>query len=269
MTKNKLEKQPTDLPSALENFQKITARFGSEDTLLFLDFDGTLAPIVEHHDDAAISEEMRGLVQELSKRFPLAVVSGRGLADVRKRVNLPDLFYAGSHGFEISGPNGFAKDHEEAVKVIPVFDEIEPLLKRKLKEIAGTDFERKKFTMAIHYRQVKQEEQEKVHNIVSAVLNDYSEVTKADGKKVIEIRPAIDWHKGRAVEFLKTVLSKKENQLSVYVGDDVTDEDAFEYVKNGIGILVGEHGRQTYADYRVEDLKEVKLFFQKLLQYKS
>ncbi len=269
MMKNKSEKKPADLPSALERFHEITGSFEEENPLLFLDFDGTLAPIVEHHDDAAISEEMRGLVKELAKNFPLAVVSGRGLADVRKRVNLPNLYYAGSHGFEISGPNGFSKDHEEAVKVIPVFDEIEPLLKQKLKNIAGTDFERKKFTLAIHYRQVQEEEEENVHNIVSKVLQDYPEVTKADGKKVIEIRPAIDWHKGRAVEFLKTVLGKKENPLSVYVGDDVTDEDAFEYVKNGIGILVGEHGRQTYANYRVEDLDEVKLFFEKLLQYRS
>ncbi|GHA37725.1 hypothetical protein GCM10007103_19020 [Salinimicrobium marinum] len=262
----KKEKFPADLPSALNNFQKVKEAFPESGPLLFLDFDGTLAPIVDHHDDAAISEEMKSLVKKLSQRFPLAVVSGRGLSDVRKRVDLPELYYAGSHGFEISGPNGFSKDHEEAVKVIPVFNEIEPILKDKLKDIPGVDFERKKFTLAIHYRQVPQAQEEEVHSAVSKVLEDHKQVTKADGKKVIEIRPAIDWHKGRAVEFLKKQLSQEENTFSVYVGDDVTDEDAFEFVSNGLGVLVGEHGRQTFADYSLKDLEEVKSFFRKLLE---
>lgn len=261
----KKEKFPADLPSALNNFQKVQEAFPESGPLLFLDFDGTLAPIVEHHDDAAISDEMRSLVKKLSQKFPLAVVSGRGLSDVKKRVDLPELYYAGSHGFEISGPNGFSKDHEEAVKVIPVFNEIEPLLKDKLKDIPGVDFERKKFTLAIHYRQVPAAQEEEVHAVVSKVLEDHKQVTKADGKKVIEIRPAIDWHKGRAVEFLKKQLSKEENTFSVYVGDDVTDEDAFEFVSNGLGVLVGEHGRHTFADYSLTDLEEVKSFFRKLL----
>lgn len=259
-------KNPTDLPSALKEFLTLTKEFKEDKPLLFLDFDGTLSPIVEHHEDAAISEEMRELVKALAEKYPVAVVSGRGLSDVKKRVNLPDLFYAGSHGFEISGPNNFASDHEEAVKVIPVFNEIEPILKRKLAKIQGVDFERKKFTLAIHYRQVKQELESQVHELVSEVLQDHPEVIKADGKKVIEIRPAIDWHKGKAVEFLKKELSKKNNPQALYIGDDVTDEDAFEYDTNGIGILVGEHGRKTFADYRLEDIEEVKELFHRLLK---
>lgn len=262
---NKKGKTPADLPSALEKFSEIDERFRQSPPLLFLDFDGTLAPIVEHHDDAAISEETRTLVKKLSLKFPVAVVSGRGLADVRKRVNLPNLFYAGSHGFEISGPDGFSKDNEEAVKVLPVFDKLEPILRERLKDVSGVDYERKKFTLAVHYRQVPAEQEEKVHTSIADVLKEYPEVIKADGKKVIEIRPAIDWHKGKAVEFLKDVLSEQENPFSVYVGDDVTDEDAFEYVKNGWGILVGEHGRETYADYSLENIEEVKELFRRFL----
>lgn len=265
--KIKNEKNPADLPSAIINFNKVTTSFKQPAPLLFLDFDGTLAPIVEHHNDAAISEEMRDLVKQLSQKFPLAVVSGRGLADVRKRVDLPDLFYAGSHGFEISGPNGFSKENEEAVKVLPVFDELEPLLKQKLYGIPGVDFERKKFTLAIHYRQVQKERENEVLLLVKERLQDYPEVLKADGKKVIEIRPAIDWHKGKAVEFLKKELSDEKDHFSIYIGDDVTDEDAFQYVTNGLGILVGEHSQHTYADYRVADIEEVKLLFKKLLEY--
>jgi trehalose 6-phosphate phosphatase len=88
---------------------------------------------VEHHADAAISEEMRELVKNLAEKYPLAVVSGRGLADVSNKAGIENIYYAGSHGFEISGPNGFSKDHEEAEKVLPVFEKIEPMLKEELK----------------------------------------------------------------------------------------------------------------------------------------
>ena len=260
------ERTAAELPPVLERLQELKKTFGETTPLLFLDFDGTLSPIVENHQDAAISHEMRNLVKDLSKKYPVAVVSGRGLADVRKRVGLPELFYAGSHGFEIAGPDGYSKDHEEAVKVIPVFDEIEPILRKKLEPVSGVDFERKKFTLAIHYRQVPKEQEENVHENVSAVLKDYPEVLKSDGKKVIEIRPAIDWHKGKAVEFLKKELSEAQDPLSVYVGDDVTDEDAFRTVSNGIGILVGEHSQNTYADYGLEKQEDVQKLFRELLK---
>ena len=261
----KKSRDPKVLPSALKCFGELSSNFKEAFPLLFLDFDGTLSPIVEHHNDAEISEEMRGLVEELAKKYPVAVVSGRGLSDVKNRVGLPELFYAGSHGFEISGPHGFARDHEEAVKVMPVFNEVQPILQEKLAHIQGVDFERKKFTLAVHYRQVKEEQQQEVQDVIMAILKDYPEVAGAGGKKVIEIRPAIDWHKGKAVEFLKKELSKEKDAFSIYVGDDVTDEDAFKFVSNGLGILVGYHGVETYADYHLEDLEQVKQFFKRLL----
>ncbi|MDT0645836.1 trehalose-phosphatase [Zunongwangia sp. F260] len=254
------------LPSALKNAEELKKEFRDKKALLFLDFDGTLAPIVENHEDAAISEEMRDLVQQLSKVYPTAVVSGRGMKDVNQRVNLPELYYAGSHGFEISGPGNFLKENDEAQKVLPIFDKIQPILKQKLKDINGVDFERKKFTLAIHYRKVDENFTSEVHTRVSEVLKDYPELLKADGKKVIEVRPAIDWHKGKAVEFLKEQLGEKDQKFSVYIGDDVTDEDAFKYVDNGLGILVGDHGNKTYADYSLENIDEVKEFFQLLLK---
>lgn len=263
--KNKTGRDPRGLPSALKHFPEIKEKYLQNKPLLFLDFDGTLAPIVEHHADAAISAEMRDLVRELAKTYPVAVVSGRGMADVKQRVDLPLLYYAGSHGYEISGPNEFLQENEEAKEVLPLFEEIERILKEQLENIEGVDFERKKFTLAIHYRQVEQQKEQEVHNIVDEVLEDFPKLTGAGGKKVIEIRPNIDWHKGKAVEFLKKELSEEIDPFSIYVGDDVTDEDAFMEVNNGLGILVGDHGRESYADFGLEDLEEVKIFFQKLI----
>jgi 6-phosphofructokinase 2 len=261
----KKQREIQELPSALEKFPEISEKYLQHKPIMFLDFDGTLSPIVEHHADAAISEDMRELVRELAGIFPVAVISGRGMADVKQRLDLPGLFYAGSHGYEISGPNGFFKENEEAQKVLPLFDEIEPLLRQKLKDVMGVDFERKKFTLAIHYRQVKPEKEPQVHDEVNKLLKDYPDLTGTGGKKVIEIRPNIDWHKGKAVVFLKKELSGAESQPSIYVGDDVTDEDAFREVSDGLGILVGDHGGKSFADYALKDLDEVKAFFKKLI----
>lgn len=262
----KTGKEPKDLPSALEKFPGIKETYLKNKPLLFLDFDGTLAPIVEHHADAAISKEMRELVRGLAEIYPVAVISGRGMADVKQRVDLPGLFYAGSHGYEISGPNNFLKENEEAQKVLPLFDEVEAILREQLKNVKGVDFERKKFTLAVHYRQVKPELEQEVHDKVNRTIKDYPELIGAGGKKVIEIRPNIDWHKGKAVEFLKHELSNEKHPFSIYVGDDVTDEDAFREVEHGLGILVGEHSQLTFADYSLRDLEEVEYFFKELIK---
>ncbi|MGA9327387.1 MAG: trehalose-phosphatase [Salegentibacter sp.] len=257
---------PAELPSAMENIETLQAKFDKKKPLFFLDFDGTLAPIVERHEDAGMDDRMRELVGKLASEYSIAVISGRGLSDVKEKVGLENIYYAGSHGFEISGPGNFSKDNEEAQQVLPVFERLEPILKGKLAHIEGIRFERKKFTLAIHYRQVKEEQQSQVHLIVEKVLQDENQVIKGEGKKVIEIRPNIDWDKGKAVEMLKTKIDPEEKDpFAVYIGDDVTDEDAFEALQNGIGILVGDHGHETYANYSLKSVDEVKEFLARLV----
>lgn len=253
-----------DLPLLFEHFRDFRKRITGT-SIFFLDFDGTLAPIVEKHDDAAISAEMRSLVQKLSRKFPVAIISGRGLSDVRQRLQLPDLYYAGSHGFEIAGPDNFSRDHEEAAEVLPLLDEAERVLKKKLEMISGVDFERKKYTLAVHYRQVPEEQQENVDENVKKVLQEYPELSQSRGKKVFEIRPAMDWHKGKAVDFLRDLLSPGKDSPCIYLGDDITDEDAFRTVGNMVGILVGTHDQGSFADYKLEKQEDVEVFFQKLL----
>ncbi|MCL6219495.1 trehalose-phosphatase [Zunongwangia pacifica] len=258
-------RDPKLLDSAIENLEELQSKFSHNKPLIFLDFDGTLAPIVENHEDAGMDEETKKIVNELSNNYAIAVVSGRGLSDVRDKVGLADIYYAGSHGFEIAGPNNFEKDNEEAEKMLPVFDEIEQKLQQELNDIEGVRFERKKFTLAIHYRQVTQEKISAFHNIIENTIANYPKLHKGDGKKVVEIKPNIDWHKGKAVNFLRKELSDQENPFSIYLGDDTTDEDAFREMENGIGILVGEHGNDSYADYRLESITQVKQFLKALL----
>jgi trehalose 6-phosphate phosphatase len=261
------ERTPQELPAVLQHLDKIEEKLKSQKLMLFLDFDGTLAPIVERHEDAGISPEMKELVEQLASKHSVAVISGRGLKDVKSKMGLEDIFYAGSHGFEISGPDGFHKENDEAQEVLHVFDELEPKLKEKLSDIEGVRFERKKFTLAVHYRQVAGEKEGDLMSIMDETLKDYPQVIKGEGKKVVEIRPNIDWDKGKAVEMLQKELSKKEGEgFSLFVGDDITDEDAFKALSNGYGILVGDHGRKTYADYSLKDVDGVRDFLQKLIE---
>lgn len=264
--RKKNPREPEVLPSAVEKREGIKAKFREKDPLFFLDFDGTLAPIVENHEDAAISEEMIELVKKLASKYSVAVVSGRGLADVKNKLGIQDIYFAGSHGFEISGPDNYYRENDEAQDLLPVFDQVEPELKAKLREIEGVRFERKKFTLAIHYRKVKEEKEIDVHRIVEEVLKNYDRLKKGEGKKVIEIKPALDWHKGRAVETLKKQIFGNRDSFTFYLGDDVTDEDAFESKAIDLGILVGSHGGKTFADYTLESIDEVIIFLKYLTE---
>ena len=90
-----------------------------------------------------------------------------------------------------------------------------------------------------------------------------------EGKKIIEIKPDVDWHKGKAVNWIleKLGAADKDKFVPIYVGDDITDEDAFTAIKDsGIGILVGYHGNSTDAKYRLKNVYQVRVFLQKLAE---
>ncbi|MBS9522990.1 trehalose-phosphatase [Litoribacter alkaliphilus] len=258
-----------ELPSAIERIDDFKKAFQEKKPLIFLDFDGTLSPIVANHEDAEISAEMKKTVQELSQKYQVAIISGRGLEDVKDKAGIADIYYAGSHGFEISGPANFHEENDEAQEVLPAFDELEPKLKSALEDLKGVRFERKKFTLAVHYRKLKEERETEFLKMVKDCLKDFPRLNMGEGKKVVEIKPNIDWHKGKAVGFLMNKLTKDSGEmLPVFLGDDLTDEDAFqELKKEGMGILVGDHGKKSHADYSLKSVDEVQEFLQKLIKF--
>ena len=255
-----------DLPHALEAFEEIREQIGGKEVVVFLDYDGTLTPIVSHPEDAVLSEDMRKTLAGLSGQCPLAIISGRGLKDVKERVGIKNICYAGSHGFEIKGPGDLKMEHEEAIKLLPVLDEAEEDLKRQLADIKGAQVERKKFTIAVHYRNVGDEHAGSVEKIVDRAADHYSGLRKAEGKKVYELRPDIDWDKGKAISWILDTLNfAGPGIFPFYIGDDITDEDAFEALAGqGIGIVVGENSRTTEAVLRLKSPDQVRMFLCKL-----
>ena len=243
-----------------ESLDEIKARLKGKTLVVFLDYDGTLTPIVATPDLAIISDEMRSVVKELSKKIKVAIVSGRATDDVKAKAKIDGIFYAGSHGFEINYPSGEVKINEEAQAIRPMIDEVQQKLAEKVKDIKGALIENVKYTVSAHYRLVSDEDFSRFEKEVDDILSQYPQLRKTSGKKVFEIRPKIDWHKGKAVDWIMNIFEKEQqNILPVYLGDDTTDEDAFRALKEkGFGILVATAERQTEAEYLVKDPEEVK-----------
>ena len=259
-----------DLPNAISSFDSILQRVKNEKPFLFLDYDGTLSPIVSNPAEAVLSAKTKDVIMQIAGRIPVAVVSGRDRADVEARVGLQNLIYAGSHGFDIVGLDyELELQYEAGVTALPVLDEVEKKLRLQLKEISGVRVDRKKYAIAVHYRNIAEEHVELVKNIVFDELRQENKLKASGGKKIIEIKPAVDWHKGRAVNWILEALNASYGAfVPVFLGDDITDEDALQVVENsGIGIVVEDHGERTYASYSLSNTEEVHLFLEKLNQH--
>jgi trehalose 6-phosphate phosphatase len=255
-----------ELPSALTALPQILGRTGKGRVALFLDYDGVLTPIVRRPEEAVLSEGMRRTVEELAVLCPVAVVSGRDLADVRILVGVDSVIYAGSHGFDILGAQGRHMEFQQGKDYLPDLAEAEKKLQDSLQDIPGSRVERKKFAIAVHFREVRPDDVPRVEQIVEEVRRNLPRLRTSGGKKVIELRPDIDWDKGKAVNWLLESLGlDRPDILPLYLGDDLTDEDAFRELRSrGIGILVRDEDRPTLAHFTLENPEEVRTFLQEL-----
>jgi len=256
-----------DLPSVWDCEEHIRRRVSGKALAVFLDYDGTLTPIVEDHTRAWLSGDMRAAVAELGKCCTVVIVSGRDLTMLRGLVELDSVGYAGSHGFEIVSPEGSTVSLERGLEFLPELDQVEEELRKRLAGIKGHAIERKRFSIALHYRQVADKDTGQLKPILDRVLADHPRLCRGYGKKVFEIKPDIDWNKGNAVLWLLERLGLDGQEvLPLYIGDDITDEDAFHVLAGrGLTIVVRDHEtRQTAADFAVTDTKDVKRLLEML-----
>jgi alpha,alpha-trehalase len=257
----------SELPSALGLADEIARRLEGKRPVMFLDYDGTLTPIVSQPEDAVLSDAMREVLSELAGLCTVAIVSGRDRRDVEPLVALDGLVFAGSHGFDIAGPRGLRMEFEGGRDRLPELDAAERELHERIDAIAGARVERKRFAIANHYRNVADEDVPRVDEAVREVLALHPQLRLSHGKKVIELRPDIEWDKGRAVLWLLEALGLgAPDVLPFYLGDDVTDEDAFAMLTDlGIGIIVGAPSYRTNASYSLQNTEEVGVFLNQLI----
>ncbi|KAL6227778.1 hypothetical protein ACLB2K_001735 [Fragaria x ananassa] len=258
-------------PSALDMFEQIIEASQGKQIVMFLDYDGTLSPIVEDPDRAFMSDsvstpilssvhynflavskflclnfyhvniQMRKTVKRLARCFPTAIVSGRCRDKVYKFVRLAELYYAGSHGMDIKGPAKGSKYKkggqgvlcQPASEFLPMIDEVYKLLIEKTKSTPGAKVENNKFCLSVHFRCVDEKKWSELALQVRSVLKEYPQLRLSQGRKVLEIRPTIKWDKGKALEFLLESLgyANCNDVFPVYIGDDRTDEDAFKVLR--------------------------------------
>lgn len=259
----------SQLPSALDRLAEVIEEMGLRRPAVFLDYDGTLTPIVEHPDLAVLSDETRAAVAALAEETVVAVLSGRDAADVRGKMALDGIYYAGSHGFDVVGPDGERLEGGELAR----FDRyLEPLRRAadeiadRLASIPGANIERKRFAVAVHHRQVDPADVPAVEEAVRAVAERRPDLRTTGGKMIHEFRPDVDWDKGRALLFLLERMGlDADGWVPFYLGDDLTDEDGFRALDGlGVGIVVGRDGPPTHARFLLEDPDEVRDLLERL-----
>lgn len=220
---------------------EIRRRAAHRSLAVFLDYDGTLCPIVDDPDEARITDTMRQAVRRLSMTAPVAVVSGRDREDVARRVGLPELCYAGSHGFDIRCP-AQGQVHPAADEAVPALDAAEARLRQRLSALPGVRFERKRFSFAVHYRQVPAPWDAEVRRAAVEEARASAALKVQTGKQVYDLVPDVDWDKGRAVRWILAALGlDRDDTAPLYLGDDDTDVSAFRAVEaRGVSVGVGD-----------------------------
>ncbi len=250
---------------------------GAPGLLICLDYDGTLTPIVKNPAKGVLSASGRNLLRALKKLqgVRIALISGRSLKSLKKMVRVPGMIYAGNHGFELEG-FGMKRVHPAALATRSVMRRIVGKLKTDCRLIPGLLIENKTYSLSVHYRRLPAKEIPAAKSLLLKSIGPFlksSQVILTDGKKVWEIRPAAEWNKGTTLVWLfARVFSEGPGHIHpLYIGDDLTDEDAFKALKNrGTVIKVtGKQKEHSHAVYRLRSPREVLEFLKKIIIYRQ
>ena len=253
---------------------KLVKVIDGKSTYLFLDYDGTLAPIVDKPEEAFLPKETRELIINLAKNSncKIAIISGRAINDVKERVGIKNIIYAGNHGLEIEGPKIKFKARVHP-KFLTILNSIKEELTKKLSGIEGAFVEDKGLTLSLHYRLVDKKNISDVKTIFRETVITHSvgdRIRVKSGKMIFEVRPPIDWDKGKVVLWLlsrQQFINKNKKVLPIYIGDDITDEDAFCAIRNkGLTIFVGL-SKESCAEYYLKSTQEVTKLLEKILEH--
>ncbi len=290
----------------IDKIKKIIAAANPDIIVFCVDFDGTLVKICKSPYDVAVAPGLYDFLTGINNinNIFLCIVTGRELADIEQRVNIKrNIIYSGNHGFEIKSYYEDFKLNflvENAGKYIPLLTEALSLVKNI--DISSLIIENKKFSISMHYRLLNNSEAKFLKQSVKDIIAENPEFKKylhiTRGKKILEIRPRIDWNKGSACDYIvkemsKTCLvsgneagstgpailpnpvsTKKFNILRVNIGDDITDETMFSHNYSFnleentfnvslINCVIGK--KQSLADFYLADYSRTPVFIKNII----
>lgn len=261
-----LVRRPIDeLPDALGAFDRLAAGLGGRTPVVFLDYDGTLSPIVDRPGEAHMPSDMRTALADLAEKVPTVIVSGRGLDVLRGFVALESVHYAGDHGLAIAGADGTVVRPDAVAESDAALPGLIAAVEDAVGGVPGVLVEPKRHSVAVHYRLAESDRRDGVVAGVHGLAERFPRFRVVRGKMVEELRPDIAWDKGVAVAWLRDRLDPAGDHAPVYVGDDLTDEDAFRALDGeGASVVVGHGSRETWAAWRLAGVGEVRSFIQSL-----
>ncbi len=256
-----------------DKWDQIKAKFQNKQVFIFLDYDGTLTPIVETPQKAVISAVTKAVIEKISKKpnCKIAIISGRSLRDVKEKLSLDNIIYSGNHGLEIEGPK-IRFRATVSPEYISILNKIKKELNKKISAVKGIFIEDKGLSLSLHFRQVSKKEIPLVKAAFHETVIIYlvrNKIKIKFGKMVLEVRPVLEWDKGKVVLWLLAREKFAKNGvpiLPIYIGDDLTDEDAFRAFKGiGLTVIVG-NARSSLAQYYLKDTNEVRKLLEDILK---
>ena len=258
----------TDMNDALKDLNRIQTRIQKYGCVLMLDFDGTLSPIVDHPADARITPTTRMLIRKAAKKFPVAVISGRPLNEIKRLVGVTGIAYAGEHGHTWQiGLRRFRRAIPRKTSV--VFATARQALINAAKPYPSLVRENKGSSIAFNYRSLRQTQARMFRRSASEAVRPYLKrgmVRLIDATKTFEIIADTGWTKGECAKRLYKTLKggPASKALAVYIGDSRTDEDAFKALSRSITIRVGNSSTSA-ARYHFKRQRDVTAFINDLI----
>jgi trehalose-phosphatase len=232
---------------------------GAEQIALFLDFDGTLAELRPRPEQVHLSKAVRQILVRLAthSKITVAVISGRKLSDVRKRVGVRGIAYFGLLGLERNGHKP-----SKSRRMLAAANQVKAAVSQTVQGLPGIWIEDKTFGFTVHFRDATPEFARKARHRLRTTIRTFSQTFRiVSGKKVWEFLPQTAPRKGQTAKEILARLPK--STVPIYIGDDSIDESAFGALRRGITVHVG-HSKRTRARYWLRNPADVYRFLRKL-----
>jgi len=255
------DKRISEIPNALASYGQLAGIAIARESLVFLNYEIALSRIVSDPGAVAPVDGAAQALARLADAFPVVVISCDDLADIRGRVSVPGIWYAGSHGFELAGPDGRHHEHEVGAAAVPVLASAAAELRATHEQIPGLRVVHTRFHIAVHYREVAPEH---IDEIVATThrLGRRNNLRVTSGHMLVELRPDVDRETGTLLAWIRSHVDESKSLVPIYIGGDLPDESAFEEVQlGGIGIAVRQEqdgDRRTAARFALDGPDQVR-----------